>query len=923
VQQVTEQADRGFSNGQPVDSVETEKSRVVLRELEKGWWILASIDLTRLPSMSQAQAGNSTPPKKGAEPVQPKATYEYSSREVSPPVLLVQQLLQAHYVFQLHHGLSLHDLHKRLPRDKFCATLDRFWTRFSRTWDVLLHGNPAADVFSGLKLASGGELGVGVGEEEWGSGEREVLEDLVQRTEGLLDLVVSRFGEPATAIASGDDSLPEHEALPWMGGGSQPMAPDGVIFGGVGAIARPSLRNISLWMRQIYTYGEHAYGVRDNPLRERRKRRRRNPPEEAPKPANGKIHPPSEDAEPQRLKHKVQQKEAVKQHEEGNGTPVDSSLLPPPDPRRQIHGRTASQDHALQQVSHTPPIVTSDRPNIPPPIVKAVDQALERATTKADQVTTKADGEDAQDSGTTWGVPDQYMKYLTFGLSEIGKSSKPPKRPPPPKQKTSASSEATIKPNKSKNAKSGENAAANSQLDEGDSIKKRIAEQKRQENKGHFVIGLKGDLDEPIPEEEAEDPDDPTDTPFNQEFGGTRTVLRTLQVEVVTKHAGHKLGLEDETFTEMLDREAGEAAEESSANSSSTKSNLQKVQVLIYVHRPFMYCFLFETRTSSLQWGGLYRQLHTNLLPIHKPLLSSTSVNKVAQRIEASHAAEVGDDRASVLSGGTNTLPAKGGKSASETNPIFDLIYDPRLLAVHTSIPCIPDPGTPAAEGLGFSPQGSKRIPSGWSRVEALNVHSAILNTLQSVRNRPGELERTSKTSRGWWIVWMKCPMPMSSDTIMSATERAEEADALAGHSTSTLQRAAGEADDPAARTVKTPPRSVPFSKDAADADPSSGEQEQTMYRTAFLVRKASESDSARARGVSSAASVSSGSRAASQGMWSSTLAAFRPSTTTIVAEEKTVGGGCGGGGDGSSGFVGGIGFDARKYMEGLMSLNR
>lgn len=32
---------RTFANGQPVDSVETEKSRIVIKELESGWWILA------------------------------------------------------------------------------------------------------------------------------------------------------------------------------------------------------------------------------------------------------------------------------------------------------------------------------------------------------------------------------------------------------------------------------------------------------------------------------------------------------------------------------------------------------------------------------------------------------------------------------------------------------------------------------------------------------------------------------------------------------------------------------------------------------------------------------------------------------------------------------------------------------------------
>lgn len=32
---------RSFSEGKAVDSIETEKSRIVLHELESGWWILA------------------------------------------------------------------------------------------------------------------------------------------------------------------------------------------------------------------------------------------------------------------------------------------------------------------------------------------------------------------------------------------------------------------------------------------------------------------------------------------------------------------------------------------------------------------------------------------------------------------------------------------------------------------------------------------------------------------------------------------------------------------------------------------------------------------------------------------------------------------------------------------------------------------
>lgn len=39
---------RNFSGGKPVESVDTEKSRIVLHELEKDWWILAVSDHLRI-----------------------------------------------------------------------------------------------------------------------------------------------------------------------------------------------------------------------------------------------------------------------------------------------------------------------------------------------------------------------------------------------------------------------------------------------------------------------------------------------------------------------------------------------------------------------------------------------------------------------------------------------------------------------------------------------------------------------------------------------------------------------------------------------------------------------------------------------------------------------------------------------------------
>lgn len=234
-----------------------------------------SIDLTRLQSMPNLSASSSTSPHTNP-------SIEYSSREVCPQPLLLQHLLRAHSVFLLHHGSSLADIYTRLTRQRFCGALERFWNKFIREWDVLLHGNPAVDIYNGLKLAAGGELGIGVGEEDWGSGEREVLEGFIERTEGLVDIVVSRFGNvpggleeiatvPSQAIAANDEKDPN----PWLASTTHPRSSDGVIFSGIGAMGRPSLRSISVWMEWLYKDGDNAYGVSDNPLSARRKKRKK------------------------------------------------------------------------------------------------------------------------------------------------------------------------------------------------------------------------------------------------------------------------------------------------------------------------------------------------------------------------------------------------------------------------------------------------------------------------------------------------------------------------------------------------------------------------------------------------------------------------------------------------------------------------
>jgi hypothetical protein len=142
-----------------------------------------------------------------------------------------------------------------------------------------------------------------------------------------------------------------------------------------------------------------------------------------------------------------------------------------------------------------------------------------------------------------------------------------------------------------------------------------------------------------------------------------------------------------------------------------------------------MFTFLFEPSTDSLEIAAFYRSLHHQLGPLQRPLLVSTSPKNVFERLwEAISPKTVGPDSA---------------------QPIYDLVYDPSNLSVHTTIPSIPE-----SESVGAEETGTDRPP--WTRMEALNVHSQILNTHISTRTRPSELERTCKTSRGWWVVWMR-----------------------------------------------------------------------------------------------------------------------------------------------------------------------
>lgn len=362
---------------------------------------------------------------------------------MSPPALLIQQLIRAHNIFLLHHGITLDAMLDKHDRTKFCNIVEKYWSRFASTWDVLLHGSPAVDIYNGMKLAAGGELGMGVGEEEWGSGERLVLEDFVQKTEGLVDFMVSRFGEPSPIQdpkLHPDSKQSVEDIDPWIGSGRMPTAADGIVFSGVGAITRRSLRDLSHWIETIYSNGDHAYGVGENPTTDRKKRRRQ-------------ILPPSSSSEPAARTARLSNK----------------------------------PDRGIAKAGPVP----VPPPGIPPDLIKSVETSLHKASNavEASEGTTVQNQEPLLAS---LGDTETWMKYLTLGYGTAWGSKKPSTVENTPTQEQALESAAPEAPMRFVDPEPDIDHAA-----------EKLKAQVQQENAGYFAIGLKGGLGD----EDADDSD--------------------------------------------------------------------------------------------------------------------------------------------------------------------------------------------------------------------------------------------------------------------------------------------------------------------------------------------------------------------------------------------------------------------------------
>lgn len=604
---------------------------------------------------------------------------------MKPGNLLLADLTRAHRTFLLHHDTCLDALLERSGRPRFAAVLARYWDLFLSTWSVLLHGNPARDVHPGIVVAASGELGVGVGEEERGSGERDVLEGLVDGVYGLVDLVVARYGDE-----HGDE---QGEEGPWLGAGREPGPEDGAVFLGTGALSRRSLRDVTAWMGDLYTWGEHAYGVIDSPSSVRRRRGKK-----------GRRH----------REHKGASTEAGAAGTKPAGEDVTK-------PTQDVGGAAAEAAETEVPAAETAAPAEAPATETTAPTAPAPEAPAEAAAPEA-SASAHAEAPDAPDAPGKLGKMVSYLKmgYGTYWTLPV--RTETTDTPPPP------------------------------------------ATTQRPESEGYFLIGLKGDIYEDAGASDASDSSD-----------NSRTMLRTLTVDL-----------------------AGPANnEELSSSTDGTAST--RLRVVVYACRPFLFTLLFQTHTDSLALDSSYRSLHQRLSPLRRPLLSSTRYRP---------------DRPQQPQSSTGLL---GGNSSAAAAAIYDLVWDPTQLTVHSTMPSIPETHDPSAT-------------EPWSRADALNTHTHILAVHASTNSTSGHaLERSQKTSRGWWIVWtrlLRHHAPVSPPANLSTIQESVSED----------EREASDAEEEGAEEEGPPP---------------------TVDKDIYLVRRAS--DHVRARDAAASGRLASG----------------------------------------------------------------
>ncbi len=561
---------------------------------------------------------------------------EYSAKDVKPPELLLRNLIQAHSTFLLHHASSISALMVRNFRTKFVNILGRYWDEFITTWTVTLHGNPAVAIYGGIKLASSGELGIGVGEEDRGSGEREVLEGFVGRVDGLIDLVVSRFGD-AEELTTDKGKQPSHHMdtiakSNWLGTGSEPSADDGAVFLGVGALSRDSLRDLTHWMEEVYSWGPRAYGVMDNPINTRQKHR--------------KTKKRPENKWSNRSEQPMQQPELLSRPSEANTIRPSSKAAKQQKLRKGSKG-DLMKDRALRPMS---PLPTPQEPTL---TQESANQQSQRPSYGRAQSSKSSDHSVKGTSrfsdyfklgyGTHWSLTGSSYKDEHSSLHSV-KSLKPPVEEFPPRPLVQHHPDFSDSPN----------GRDKPYYPLDDYV-------------GHFLVGLLGDIE--ADEGQASSADE-----SGGDGNNLRLVVRTVTVELEREsdaRAEGDISIDLSTGDGDVTSNMGSSQQTGTSHASSfeaqDRNKTKKLRVVLYCKRPFIYTLLFELRTESLAFPSLYRSLHHQLSPLQRPLLKSTS-QRLARPLTSSHVADA-------------------------RNPIYDLVWDPKSLVIMSSIPNIPPHG--------------------------------------------------------------------------------------------------------------------------------------------------------------------------------------------------------------------------------------
>ncbi|KAK6351779.1 hypothetical protein TWF718_004924 [Orbilia javanica] len=495
----------------------------------------------------------------------------------------------------------------------------------------MLNGNPAVDVWNGIKI------GRGVGEEE-----KKVLSGFADRnrtetdgSERMIDLIVSRFGKLPGDEKDTKDAKDAKKSKPGFstrGTGKIPGPDDGCIYRGVGNLAKESVRDLAEWMARWYQYGDSSFDYQT--VRPSRKKVRRSKPKAPPGPPS--AEPPAPEVTTT----------VATAATPGESTPAATETAAPADEANEPETRLPPPLFPTTETQQN----NQDAEPTPEPAPKD-SKSKDKGKAKGKPSTVASGPSDGQSSGSK-GNNNLMLNVLTLGTYAAYSAWNRNREEGQPKADTT---EQTPEPNLA-------------------------------EVSGRFIIGYTGALDD---EEE-----DPTANDINVD---PKDFISTTIWVARTKGTPH------------------------AEDGADKLPVFEECRLVAYAAYPFIFAMLFRSTNDSLTKPSFYKLLHQQLGPLKGPLISSSE----KQYQPSNH---------------------KG---------VFDLIFDPATLTVHTSLPSIPEPvfNTP----LDVTTNG------GLPRVEALHVHSQILRVIEDTRWKDiplgapsGERERTNRTTRGWWIAWMR-----------------------------------------------------------------------------------------------------------------------------------------------------------------------